>query len=127
MDLNIKIKNIGYADFLKLKIKCQSCDYWFKCNKRSLAKEFNKSFKLLDFLKSKLFELKNKSHQGNCFGSFIKNGGKIKIAYINKSEIKGLIIYGNHYLFPKLKEFKVYPPDSSSIFLSPLLIPSARR
>jgi len=122
MDLNIKIKDIGFADFLKLKIKCHSCDYWFKCNKISLAKEFNKSFKLLDFLKSKLFELKNKSHQGNCFGSFIKNGGKIKIAYINKSEIKGLIIYGNHYLFPKLKEFKVYPPDSSSIFLACMFV-----
>ena len=122
MDLNIKIKDISFADFLKLKINCHGCDYWFKCNKISLAKEFNKSFKLLDFLKSKLFELKNKSHQGNCFGSFIKNGGKIKIAYINKSEIKGLIIYGNHYLFPKLKEFKVYPPDSSSIFLACMFV-----
>ena len=122
MDLNIKIKNIGYADFLKLKIKCQSCDYWFKCNKRSLAREFNKSFKLLDFLKSKLFELKGKNNNGNLFGSFIKNGGKIKIAYLNKSEIKGLIIYGNYYLFPKLKEFKVYPPDSSSIFLACMFI-----
>ena len=122
MDLNIKIKNIGYADFLKLKIKCQSCDYWFKCNKRGLAREFNKSFKLLAFLKSKLFELKGKNNNGNLFGSFIKNGGKIKIAYLNKSEIKGLIIYGNYYLFPKLKEFKVYPPDSSSIFLACMFI-----
>lgn len=122
MDLNIKIKNIGYADFLKLKIKCQSCDYWFKCNKRGFAGEFNKSFKLLDFLKSKLFELKGKNNNGNLFGSFIKNGGKIKIAYLNKSEIKGLIIYGNYYLFPKLKEFKVYPPDSSSIFLACMFI-----
>ena len=122
MDLNIKIKNIGYADFLKLKIKCQSCYYWFKCNKRGLARELNKSFKLLDFLKSKLFELKGKNNNGNLFGSFIKNGGKIKIAYLNKSEIKGLIIYGNYYLFPKLKEFKVYPPDSSSIFLACMFI-----
>src|SRR5680860_8403 len=122
MDLNIKIKNIGYSDFLKLNIKCQSCDYWFKCDNKSLAREFNKSFKLLDFLKSKLFELKNKSNDGSSFTSFIKSGGKIKIAYLNKSEIKGLIIYGNYYLFPKLKEFKVYPPDSSSIFLACMFI-----
>ena len=122
MDLNIKIKNIGSADFLKLKIKCQSCEFWFKCNKRTLAREFNKSFKLVDFLKSRLFELKSKNNNGNLFSSFIRNGGKIKIAYLNKSEIKGLIIYGNYYLFPKLKEFKVYPPDSSSIFLACMFV-----
>lgn len=122
MDLKIKIKDIGFDDVLKLKIKCQSCDYWFTCNKRSLVKEFNKTFKLKDFLRSKLFELKSKSNKGHQLNSFIKNGGKIKIAYLNKSEIKGMMIYGNHYLFPKLKEFKVYPPDSSSIFLACMFI-----
>lgn len=122
MDLNIKIKDIGFADVLKFKIKCHCCDYWFKCNKRSLVKEFNKSFKPLDFFRSKLFELKSKNNHGNLLGSFIKNGGRIKIAYLNDSEIKGQIIYGNPYLFPKLKEFKVYPPDSSSIFLACMFV-----
>jgi hypothetical protein len=124
MDLNIKIKDIGFTDFSKLKIKCQSCDYWFKCNKKSLVREFNKSFKLLDFLKLKLFELRSKTNKDNSFGSFIKSGGKIKIAYLNKSEIKGIIMYGNYYLFPKLREFKVYPPDSSSIFLACMFVES---
>jgi GNAT superfamily N-acetyltransferase len=118
MDLNIKIKDIDYSDSLEFKIKCQSCDYWFKCDKISLVREFNKSFKFLDFFKSRLFELKSKNNHGNLFNTFIKNGGKIKIAYLNKSEIKGIIIYGSHYLFPKLKEFKVYPLDSNSIFLA---------
>jgi GNAT superfamily N-acetyltransferase len=122
MDLNLKIKDIGFADVLKFKIKCHSCDYWFKCNKRSLVKEFNKSFKLLDFFRSKLFELKSKNNYDNLLGSFIKNGGKIKIAYLNKSEIKAIMIYGSPYLFPKLKEFKVYPPDSSSIFLACMFV-----
>ena len=122
MDLNIKIKNIGSADFLKLKIKCQSCEFWFKCNKRALAMEFNKSFKLSFFLKSRLLELKSRNTSSNLFGSFIRNGGKIKIAYLNKSEVKGLIIYGNYYLFPKLKEFNVYPPDSRSIFLACMFV-----
>jgi GNAT superfamily N-acetyltransferase len=122
MDLNLKIKDIGFADVLKFKIKCHSCDYWFKCNKRSLVKEFNKSFKLLDFFRSKLFELKSKNNNDNLLGSFIKNGGKIKIAYLNKSEIKAMMIYGSPYLFPKLKEFKVYPPDSSSIFLACMFV-----
>ena len=124
MDLNIKIKDIGFADILKLNIECQKCDYWFKCSKRSLVKEFNKSFKLMDFLKLKLFELKSKSDHDHLLNSFIKNGGRIKIAYSNKSEIKGLIIFGSPYLFPKLKEFKVYPPDSNSIFLACMFIES---
>jgi GNAT superfamily N-acetyltransferase len=122
MDLNIKIKNVGCADFSKFNLKCQNCDYWFKCNKIGLVRELNKSFKLLDFLKSKLFEFKSKKNNGNLFGSFIRNGGKIKIAYLNKNEIKGFIIYGNYYLFPKLKEFNVYPPDSSSIFLACMFV-----
>jgi len=122
MDLKLKIKDIGFGDVLKLKIKCQSCEYWFTCNKRSLVKEFNKSFKLQDFLRSKLFELKNKSSKGHQLNSFIKNGGRVKIAYLNKTEIKGMMIYGNPYLFPKLKEFKVYPPDSNSIFLACMFI-----
>jgi len=122
MDLKIKIKDIGFADVLKLKIKCNQCDYWFKCNKISLVKEFNKSFQLRDFLRSKLFELKNRNNHDHLLNSFIKNGGRIKIAYLNKNEIKGLIIYGSPYLFPKLKEFKVFPPDSSSIFIACMFV-----
>jgi|GEM_PF-654540 len=124
MDLNLKIKNIGYADFSKLKIKCQSCEYWFKCDKRSFVGQLGKTFKLPYFLKSKLFEFKSKNNKGISFGPFIKSGGQIKIAYLNKDEIKGLIIYGDYYLFPKLKEFKVYPPDSSSVFLACMFVDS---
>jgi len=122
MDLNIKLKNIGYSDCLKLKIKCQGCDYWFKCDKSGFAGKLGESFKLPFFLKSKLFEFKSKNNKSISFGPFIKSGGQIKIAYLNKDEIKGLIVYGDYYLFPKLKEFKVYPPDSSSVFLACMFV-----
>lgn len=122
MDLNIKIIDIEFENISKLKLRCQTCTYWFECNRISLVKEFQKSPKFLDFFRSKLFEIKNRKNHGNEFKTFIRNGGKIKIAYINKNEIKGMVIYGNYYLFPKLKEFSVYPPDNNSIFIACMFV-----
>jgi len=122
MNLNIKIKNIGFEDIPNLDLKCQDCNYWFDCSRISLVKEFQKSPKFFDFLRSKMIEIKNKNNHGREFKTFFSNGGKIKIAYINKDEIKGIVVYGSYYLFPKLREFNVYPPDNNSIFVACMLV-----
>jgi GNAT superfamily N-acetyltransferase len=122
MDLNIKIKDLDYSECSKHKINCLNCCYWFECSKIISAREFNKSFRILDFLKSLLFEFKSRKSKGNLFSSFMKNGGSVKAAFSGKDELKGMMVYGSHYLFPRLKEFKVYPVDSSSIFLACMFI-----
>jgi len=142
MDLNIKIKNISLQDISLKKgnvslecassnfnfkyFKCLKCNYWFEINRLSklgIIEELQKSQKFLNFFKSKLFEIKNNnSHNSNKVEFFIKNGGKIKIAYVNKNNIIGAVVYGDYYLFPKLKEFFIYPPDGESIFIACMFI-----
>lgn len=122
MDLNIKISNLGFEDISDLGFKCRTCTFWFECSRIGIIKEFQKSPKFLDFIKLKLFEIKNRSSSGLKLKNFINNGGIIKIAHINKSDIKGIAVYGNYYLFPKLKEFNVYPPGNDSIFIACMFI-----
>lgn len=122
MNLNIKIRNIGFEDISNMDLRCCNCNYWFACSRIGIVKELKKSPKFFDFLRAKLIEIKSKNNCGIAFKTFFNNGGKVKIAYIDKSTVKGIVVYGSYYLFPKLKEFNVYPPDYNSIFIACMFI-----
>ncbi|MFC2160006.1 hypothetical protein ACFLQS_04760, partial [Actinomycetota bacterium] len=47
---------------------------------------------------------------------FQNNGGIVKGAFKERKCI-GILFAGNYNLFPKLRSFKVFPPDPKSIFL----------
>lgn len=120
MNLNVKIKNIGLKDISSLDFICRGCNYWFECSKVNIFEEFRRYSKFSDFLRSKLIEIKN--NHGKEFEAFFNSGGKIKIASVNDNEVKGVVVYGNYYLFPRLREFNVYPPDDDSNFIACMFV-----
>ena len=119
MDLNLIIKDLSCKQLEKVKFRCIECNYWFDCDKTNFFKDLSevRSFRELGgFLKGKLFEGKTRRKSRNKIISFKENGGRIKTAFIGGKCI-GLILAGNYYLFPRLKDFNVFPPDFESIFL----------
>jgi GNAT superfamily N-acetyltransferase len=119
MDLNLTIKDLSFKQLEKVKFRCIECNYWFDCDKTNFFKDLSKvmSFRELGgFLKGKLFEGKTRRKSRNKIISFKENGGRIKAAFIG-GKCMGLILAGNYYLFPRLKDFNVFPPDFESIFL----------
>lgn len=117
MNLKISIKDISLQDLTRLDIKCLECDFWFD-NKptTNLIEEFHTINAILDLFKSRIFERKNKDTQGRRFFCFKKSGGRIKAAF-DRQKCVGIIFAGKYYLFPKVKSFSIYPPDSDSVFL----------
>jgi len=119
MDLNLTIKDLSFKQLEKIKFRCIECNYWFDCDKTNFFKDLSevRSFRELGgFLKGKLFEGKTRRKSRNKIISFKENGGRIKAAFIG-GKCMGLILAGNYYLFPRLKDFNVFPPDFESIFL----------
>lgn len=124
MDIKLKIRNLGPGDLKKYKIECSSCSYWTNYDKKTFLNELKNCNALIDFFKSKIFEFKTeeKNIKKNIMEAFLKSGGFIKAAFQNENKIIGLIVYGNYILFPRLKEFDVFPPDRESIFIGCIMI-----
>lgn len=119
MDLNVTIKDLSSTKLEKIDLKCLDCSYWFDRDMTIFFKELFavRSFRELNgFLKGKLFEKSVRKNNRKKIAAFSKYGGKIKAAFIGGQCI-GIIMAGNYYLFPKLRSFNVYPPDSESTFL----------
>jgi len=119
MDLNLIVKDLSCKQLEKVKFRCIECNYWFDCDKANFFKDLSevRSFRGLGgFLKGKLFEGKTRRKSRNKIISFKENGGRIKAAFIG-SRCIGLILAGNYYLFPRLKDFIIFPPDFESVFL----------
>ncbi len=120
MDLNLIIKDLSYKKLEKLDFKCLDCSYWFDRDMTIFFKELfavRNFHELTGFLKGKLFEksVREKNNRKKII-SFKEYGGKVKAAFMGGRCI-GIILAGNYYLFPKLRSFNVYPPDSDSTFL----------
>ena len=121
MNLNLIIKTPDLKQLEKLDIKCISCNYWFNAERTNFIEEFYRSRSIWDLIKGKIFEKRNKSSKEKNIFCFKKSGGRIKAAFNGKICV-GIILSGKYYLFPKLKSFNVYPPDSKSIFLGCLYV-----
>jgi len=121
MNLNLNIKNLDLRQLEELDIKCINCNYWFNAERTNFIEELYRSRNIWDLIKSKIFEKRNESSQGKNIFCFKKSGGRIKAAFDGKKCV-GVILSGKYYLFPKLKSFSIYPPDSKSIFLGCLYV-----
>lgn len=121
MDLNFTIKNVELDKINKLKLPCADCTFWTSTLGLSLFDDINLNTSLWQFVKNKIFELKNIRNKGNFLAFIIKNGGIVKAAFTNRKCV-GILIAGKYYLFSRLKFFNFYPPDPESMFLSCLYV-----
>lgn len=122
MNLNFTIKNISGDQLETIKFKCANCIFWLNQGSAGLNGVVTESINIWELLKSKFFGIRNLNNKNNNFiNSFSKRGGIIKGAYSNKKCI-GVLMAGKYYLFPRLKFYKIFPPDSESIFLGCLYV-----
>ncbi len=124
MDLKIAIKNLSCGHLKKMRFKCVECNYWFENESNGFLKDLArvKNFNgLKGLVKGKLFEESSRGKRKKKIISFKENGGKIKTAFINEKCI-GAILAGKYYLFPRLRDYDVFPPDYDSIFLACIYI-----
>lgn len=119
VDLNIKIKDLSSAQLEKIEFKCTQCSYWFDNSQSGfftgLLRIKNLSG-LKSLVKCKVLETSSKKEKRKKIIWFKEHGGKVKAAFAGKTCI-GVILAGDYYLFPRFREFNVFPPDFDSIFL----------
>jgi ribosomal protein S18 acetylase RimI-like enzyme len=119
VDLNIKIKDLSFRQLEEMEFKCARCSYWFDYSKAGFLTGFSrvKNFKgLKSLIKGKVLEKSSRKEKRKKIIWFKENGGKVKAAFAGKKCI-GAILAGDYYLFPRLREFNVFPPDFDSIFI----------
>ena len=116
MNLNLNFRDLDYDDLQKVKFKCKDCSFWFDSNKQNLFGDITEAPSLAGLLKTKLIEMKSLKSRDKFLPFFLKNGGRVKAAFSGKKCV-GILIAGKYYLFPKLKLFDIYQPDSTSVFL----------
>jgi GNAT superfamily N-acetyltransferase len=119
VDLNIKIKDLSLAQLEEMKFKCIQCGYWFDYSRAGFMTGISgvKNFSgLKSLVKGKVLEKSSRKEKRRKIIWFKEHGGKIKAAFAGKKCI-GVILAGDYYLFPRLKEFKIFPPDFDSIFV----------
>lgn len=129
MDLNLIIKDLSCEQLGKIEFKCIECSYWFDCEKTNFLKELSKVQSIRElrgFLKGRLFEESIRKDKRKKIISFKGHGGSIKAAFIG-GKCVGIILAGNYYLFPRLRNFNVFPPDFESIFLGCIYVISEYR
>lgn len=121
MNLNFTIKNISRYQLEDTKFKCANCTFWLNQGSSGLKDGAIKSINIWELLKSKFFEIRNRNNNNRFIDSFSRSGGIIKAAYSNKKCV-GVLMAGKYYLFPRLKFYKIFPPDSESMFLGCLYV-----
>ncbi len=122
MNLNFTIKNISGDQLEAIKFKCANCTFWLDQGRFGLNGRIAKSINIWELLKSKFFGIRNfNSKNNNYIYSFSRSGGIIKAAFSNKKCV-GILMAGKYYLFPSLKLYKIFPPDSESMFLGCLYV-----
>jgi GNAT superfamily N-acetyltransferase len=129
MDLNLIIKDLSCKQLEKIKFRCIECSYWFDCDKTNFFKDLSEVRSIRElggFFKGKLFERGARKDNRKKIIFFKEHGGKIKAAFVREKCI-GIILAGNYYLFPRLKNFNVFPPDFESIFLGCIHVTSEYR
>ncbi|MBM3706602.1 MAG: GNAT family N-acetyltransferase [Actinobacteria bacterium] len=121
MNLNFTIKDLTCEKVDSISLKCLNCTFWTDANNLNLLDDVNTGVTLWELLRNKFFELKSSRNKKKFLYFFSANGGTVKAAFSSKKCI-GILVAGRYYLFPKLKLFSFYPPDTDSIFLGCLFV-----
>ena len=124
MDSNLVIKDLSADKADRLKIKCKNCSFWFDHGNNNSIRDLirARSFpEIKNFLKSKIFTENHEDCSMDTLKSFLCQGGRVKIATKNRKCV-GILTAGKFNLFPRLKTFKIYPPDPKSVFLGCIYI-----
>lgn len=119
MSIKVIIRDLFADKIEKLDIKCIDCDFWFDFRGAGFFEGISgiKNFsEAKDLFHSRLYEKRYGKNNQKKLVTFLNNGGRVKGAFKNRKCI-GILIAGKYNLFPKLKSFKVYPPDPMSVFL----------
>ncbi len=119
MSVKVIIGDLFADKIEKLDIKCADCNFWFDFNGAGFFEGISRIKNISeakDLFHSKLYEKSYGKSNQKKLAIFLNNGGRVKGAFKNRKCI-GILIAGKYNLFPKLKSFKVYPPDHKSIFL----------
>ena len=124
MGTKVVIKDL-FADRLKrTRIKCVECDFWFNHNEESFLRDvlsIKSISEAKDLLNRRFYEKSYKKADRKKLAIFSNNGGIVKGAFKNDNCI-GMLFAGDYNLFPRLKSFKVYPPDPKSTFLGCIFV-----
>jgi len=121
MNMNFTIKDLAQDKLDDVKLKCINCSFWVDAGKPDLLTDVNISISIWEFLRSKFFELRSLRNKKKFLNFISASGGIIKAAFSSKKCI-GILVAGRYYLFPKLKLFRFYPPDTNSVFLGCLFV-----
>jgi len=129
MGTKVIIRDLFADKIEKLDIKCVKCDFWFDHNSEGLLKAISnvKSIsEVKELLQSKLFEKDYSKASQEKLAVFQNKGGMVKGAFKERKCV-GILFAGDYSLFPKLKSFKVFPPDPKSTFLGCVYVEPAQR
>jgi ribosomal protein S18 acetylase RimI-like enzyme len=129
MSKKLTIRDISAEELEKIRIKYASCNFWFEKGENNLIKEILDIRSLPDLkymLRFRFYEKSYKKKGQKKLGIFINNGGTVKGAFRNR-HCAGILCAGGYSLFPKLRSFKVYPPDPRSTFLGCICIEPSQR
>lgn len=119
MSIMVIVGDLFVDKIEKLDIKCIDCNFWFDFNGPGFFEGISgiKSIsEAKDLFQSRLYEKSFGKNNQKKLTTFVSNGGRAKGAFKNRKCI-GILIAGKYNLFPKLRSFKVYPPDPNSVFL----------
>jgi len=119
MGIKMVIRDLFIDELKNTGIKCVECDFWFKYYEDSLLNNLSDIKSISDAkekFKSLFYKQDHEKADQEKLAAIIESGGIVKGAFINK-KCAGMLFAGRYDLFPKLKSFRVYPPDPESIFL----------
>lgn len=124
MSAGVVIRDLFADKIENLDIKCVDCNFWFDNDSEGFLKNISGIKSILeakDLLQRKLYEKSYRKTGRKKLAAFLSNGGIVKGAFRDRKCI-GMLSAGSYNLFPKLKSFKVYPPDPKSVFLACIYI-----
>jgi hypothetical protein len=119
MGSKVVIRDLSVSRLDRINIKCVSCSFWFDYHSTSFLDDIIDIKNFHDFKYFLRKRLTGNSYQeDNCVKlvDFSRNGGIVKGAFKGKKCI-GILTAGDPELFPRLKSFRVFPPDPECTFL----------
>ncbi len=118
-------RRIKIDELEKLDIQCATCNFWFDYSWKNALDSWGNEH-IIDFLKARLYRRAKKRKSNKVLHRFCRFGGKI-MGVFDQDHCAGMLIYGKHFLFPKTRAFKVYPPDHDCVFIGCLYVKSDYR
>jgi len=125
----VNIRGLSAHKLSGINIKCVNCSFWFNYEGGNFLEEISRIESFSDFRRfiNGVMVSDGYARDGEKkLAAFVEKGGIVKGAFKNR-ECIGILIAGKFWLFPKLKSFKVFPPDMDSIFLGCIYVEPGHR